>query len=112
MSRDRVPLSDIIERIERAVEFAGKDKSIFMASQLHQDAVIRQLEVIGEAVKRVSPETRRLANDVPWKGMAGFKDVAVHQYQSINLERVWEIVHNELPGLATKVRKVLVAVED
>lgn len=112
MNRDRVALSQILERVERALEFAGKDEEKFMKSPMIQDAVIRQLEVIGEATKRVSPATRALSSDVPWKGMAGFKDVVIHQYDSVKLERVWQIVRVELPGVAARVRKVLAKLPD
>ena len=74
---------------------------------MRQDAVIRQLEVIGEASKRVGTATRALGPDIPWKGMAGFKDIAFHQYESVDLEAVWTIVHESLPTIRLQLRKVL-----
>ncbi len=106
MNRDRAALSEILERMERAIEFAGPDRHRFMESALQQEAVIRQLEVVGEAAKRVSAPTRNRSVEVPWRGMAGFKDFAIHPYDSIDLERVWAIVQNELPGIRAKVRAV------
>jgi uncharacterized protein with HEPN domain len=78
MSRDRVPLSQILEHLELAVEFAGDDRTRFKSSRISQSAVIRELEVIGEAAKRVSAATRGATKDVPWRSMTGFKNVAIH----------------------------------
>ena len=112
MNRDRAALAQILERIELAVEFAGNDRGEFLTSRIRQEAVVRELEVIGEAVKRVSQPTRAGVPGVPWKGMAGFKDVAIHQYDALDLERVWEIVHAELPGIRSQVRNALRRVRD
>ena len=107
MNRDRVAISQILERIELAIEFAGRDKDRFMANRMGQEAVIRELEVIGEATKRVSSATRVHSRRVPWKGMAGFKDVAIHQYDAIDLYRVWEIVHADLPAIRAELKTAL-----
>jgi uncharacterized protein with HEPN domain len=69
--------------------------------------VLRELEVIGEVVKRVSPRTRWSHGKVPWKGMAGFQAVAIHHYESIDLNVVWDIVQTRLPGLRVQIRAAL-----
>ena len=107
MNRDRVSLAQILERIELAFEFAGKDKSRFAGAVLNQEAVFRQLEVIGEATKRVSPATRARSSEVPWKSMIGFKNVAVHQYDAIDLDRVWQIVQEDLPPIKKGIKSAL-----
>lgn len=112
MNRDRATLTQILERIELAIEFAGGDKAEFGARRLNQEAVIRELEVIGEASKRVSPSLRERIEGVPWKGMAGFKDVAIHRYDDIDLERVWLIVRSELPAIRRQIRSALRALPD
>lgn len=112
MNRDRAPLADILERIELAIEFTGKDKKRFAESALHQDAVIRQLEVIGEASKRVSSDTRSKTDEIPWRAMIGFKNVAMHQYEAVDIERVWEIVHGDLPKIRTKIKSTLKSLSD
>lgn len=112
MNRDRAALAQILERIELALEFAGTDRAEFLTSRIRQEAVVRELEVIGEAVKRVSQATRAEVTGVPWKGMAGFKDVAIHQYDAVDLEQVWEIVRAELPGIRTQVRSALRQIRD
>ncbi|MCI4335992.1 MAG: DUF86 domain-containing protein [Thermoplasmata archaeon] len=69
--------------------------------------MIRELEVVGEATKRLSLSTRQLGPKVPWKDMAGFKDVAIHQYDAIDVARVWAIVQEELPALVPLIRRLL-----
>lgn len=112
MNRDRADLAQILERIELALEFAGTDRAEFHTSRIRQEAVVRELEVIGEAVKRVSQATRAKVTGVPWKGMTGFKDIAIHQYDAVDLEQVWEIVRAELPGIRTQVRSALRQIRD
>jgi uncharacterized protein with HEPN domain len=107
MNRDRAALSQILEHIELAIEFAGGSKALFESSRISQSAVVRELEVIGEAAKRVSAATREGSEDVPWRSMTGFKNVAIHQYDSVDLDRVWEIVSVDLPGIRVKVRSLL-----
>ncbi len=72
-----------------------------MASMLVQDGVIRNLEVIGEATKRLSGQVRQSYPDVPWKQMAGMRDVLIHDYLRINLKRVWQTVEQDIPILKT-----------
>jgi uncharacterized protein with HEPN domain len=112
MNRDRAPLSQILEHIEFAIEFAGDDRSRFMSSRISQSAVIRELEVIGEAAKRVSATTRGSGTDVPWRSMTGFKNVAIHQYDDVDLDRVWEIVSVDLPRIRGTVRTLLTDIPD
>lgn len=112
MNRDRLALAQVLERIELAQKFAGKQREIFFAEDMRQEAVIRELEVIGEATSRVSSETRSIDETIPWRGMVGFKNVAVHQYDSVDLDRVWEIVHSRLPGIRAKIRRVLPKLQD
>ncbi len=110
MSRrsDRLLLEDIyqaIERIEQYIEnFAFQD---FLKDIKTQDAVIRNLEVIGEAVKHLSSDVREAYPQVPWRAMAGLRDRLIHHYFGINLDVVWEIVTNELPLVKQQIRHIL-----
>ena len=74
-----------------------------------QDAVVRRLEVIGEAAKNVSEETKEKHSDIPWKKITGMRDVLTHAYFGVNLKRVWEVVKTDLPqlkqNLSTIIRK-------
>jgi uncharacterized protein with HEPN domain len=107
---DTANLATILERIERARRFTREGRSVFLRDEMVQDAVIRELEVIGEATKRLSISTRRLDSSIPWTKIAGFKDVAIHQYDRLNLESVWRIVVDELPSIELQVRRILVSV--
>lgn len=71
--------------------FSG-GKDAFMQATIIQDAVIRKLEIIGEATKRLSPDLKATYPDVPWKQMAGLRDVLIHDYLKVNLNLVWQIV--------------------
>ena len=96
---DAVRIADIRERIERIGRATQGGKEDFFASEVIQDAVIRNLEVIGEAAKGVSNETRRILATVPWKDMARFRDLAIHHYGSVLAEEVWAIVSKDLPAI-------------
>ena len=101
MIDDRLYFSDILECIERIKVYTQEGREAFMASMLVQDGVIRNLEVIGEATKRISDQVRQSYPDVPWKQMAGMRDVLIHDYLRINLKRVWQTVEQDLPILKT-----------
>lgn len=92
-------IADILERIDRIQRATGGGKGAFLASEVIQDAVIRNLEVIGEAAKGVSDSTRRHNPEVPWREMARFRDLAIHQYGRVQAEEVWDIVEDELPAI-------------
>lgn len=81
MWRDAVSILDMLEAARKVVEYAtGLDESSFMASSRDQDAILRQLTIVGEAAKRVSEEFRTSHPEVPWRRVAGFRDVVVHDY--------------------------------
>ena len=101
--RDRTYIIHIQERVERIESFTREGREVFMASELVQDAVIRNFEVIGEAVKQLSPELRAQYPDVRWREIAGFRDVLIHNYIGVNLDAVWNITEKDLPGLKRAV---------
>ncbi len=102
---DEARLADILERLERNEEVVRHGKSEFLASWVLQEATIRNLEVIGEAAKQISSRTRGRYPDVPWKGLAAFRDFAIHQYPKLEPERVWTIASEELPPLRKRLRR-------
>ena len=88
--RDREALDDILEVLDRAMGFPIPDFHTLEKTSYLQDALIRCLEVIGEATKRLSPNFRDGHPDVPWRAMAGMRDLLIHAYDRVDLEEVWE----------------------
>ena len=105
---DQEFLEDIQEAIRRADDYvAGMSYTDFLVDLKTQDAVIRALEIVGEATKRLSIETRERYSTVPWKSMAGVRDKLIHDYFGVNFDIVWQIVHDELPKVGVKIGQIL-----
>jgi uncharacterized protein with HEPN domain len=77
-----------------------------------QDAVMRNLEIVGEAAKRVSPDLRGRAPGVPWREMAGMRDKLVHDYFGVDLDLVWDVVASKLPAARTRIVALLEELDD
>lgn len=111
MSRDwRLYLEDIeraCEKIERFTQ--GFDFDGFVADERTYDAVLRNLEVIGEAAKRVPDDVRAQMPDVPWRAIAGFRDFVAHVYFAVDDQIVWNAVQQEVPKLLAIVGTFLSA---
>ena len=104
---DRDYLSDLQEAIRRIAEYtSGMTYQAFFGDTKTQDAVIRNLKIIGEAIKNLSVELRESHPNVPWKGMAGVRDRLIHHYFGVNLDVVWQIVVEELAKVASQVDKI------
>ncbi len=105
---DRELLGDILEAIRRIQTYtAGMAFETFLRDTKTQDAVVRNLEIIGEATKRLSDEVRERYPAVPWKSMAGVRDRLIHHYFGVNLDVIWEIVSVELDKVALQVEGIL-----
>jgi uncharacterized protein with HEPN domain len=96
---------DAMARIEEYVE--GLDEGAFRRHKLVQDGVIRQLEIIGEAVKRLSSDLRSRCTDIPWQDMAGMRDKLIHDYLGVDLEKVWVTATEDIPFLKLRIQKLL-----
>lgn len=97
MSSNELLVVDIAEAIRRiAVYVSGVEKERFFVDILIQDAVIRNLEIIGEAAKKISEEYREQHADIPWREMAGLRDVLIHNYGSVDLYIVWKTSSNHI----------------
>lgn len=106
---DRLLLEDILERIQMIAEFTRSDRDAFTQSRMMQEAVLRALEIIGEASRNLSDEIRDAHSDVPWRKIGAFRNFVIHVYWDVKLERVWEIVEHDLPTLRSQVQAILAA---
>ena len=107
MKNDSVYLHHILDAIQKIESYVVEGKEVFMKTSHWQDAVVRQLEIIGEAAKKISTSLRDQHAHIPWKKMAGFRDVLIHDYMGIDLNVVWETTQQNLPELKEQIKKVL-----
>ena len=97
----------VMESIEKIEEYiGGMGKEEFLGDSRTQDAVMRRLEIMGEAVKNIPSEFRDEYPKIPWKQIAGMRDVLIHEYFGVNLERVWKTLKTDLPELKQKISEV------
>ena len=80
---------------------------VFLTTSHWQDAVVRQLEIIGEATKRLSEDLRSRHPQIPWRRIAGLRDVLIHDYMGVDIEKVWLITQHELPKLKKVIAEIL-----
>ena len=107
MKDDRVYLEHIREAVGRIHEYTVAGRAAFMTNRMAQDAVVRNFEIIGEAAKRLPDPTRRRKPDIPWRDVAGFRDVLIHDYTGVDLGEVWNVVERDLPALRKAVEELL-----
>ena len=109
MPRDyEVFLQDVLEAIANVAEFVGPmTRTEFEADKKTVHAVVRDLEVIGEAIKSVPAEVRARHPQVPWQRVAGLRDILIHHYFEIDIDIVWDIIQNKLPKLKLQIQAVL-----
>jgi uncharacterized protein with HEPN domain len=101
-------LDDIRQAAEKAIAFlGGMPLEAFRGDDKTAFAVIRALEIVGEATKRIPQEVRDRYPDVPWRPMAGIRDKLIHDYITVNLEVVWKTVTEDLPPLLPLIRRIL-----
>ncbi len=101
-------LNDMVSSAEKALEFvAGMSGDEFLGDDKTVFAVIRALEIVGEAAKKIPNEVRDKYPVIPWREIAGMRDKLVHDYFGVNLRLIWKTVKEELPGLLPKLREVV-----
>ena len=102
-------IEDILEAMTNAIEFI-KDMSYdeFVKDTKTVYAVIRAIEIIGEAGKNIPEETRKKYPNIPWKSMSGMRDKVIYSYFGVKIERVWEVIKRDIPNLKPKFEKMLI----
>lgn len=111
MKDDRVYLAHVRDAINRILDYTAAGKGEFLDDAKTQDAVVRNLEILGEAAKNVSGELRQTHENVPWRRLAGMRDKLIHEYFGVNLDIVWQVVERELPTLKEQVDQILKQLE-
>ncbi len=109
MSRDyKLYLEDILAAIEKTESYVREiSYEQFKLDDMRRDAVLRNLEIIGEATKKLPPEIRKQNTDIDWRKIAGLRDILIHAYFTVDDDIIWDIVQNKLPELSQGVTNIL-----
>ena len=103
---DAVYIEHMLTCIDRVLDYIGNDKEAFYQSTLVQDAVIRNLQIMAESSQRMSDDLKSQFPSIPWREIAGFRNILVHDYLGIDCDAIWSVVEQDLPEL----KKVLLSI--
>jgi len=108
MRKTKVYIKDILKSCEKIMDYS-KDKNYndFKDNEMLQDAIIINLEIIGEAVKNIPSEIRDNYSNIEWRKIAGLRDVLINDYFGVDLEIVWNIIENKIPKLKITMEDIL-----
>ena len=108
MKSDAVYLQHILEAIQQIALYTSEvSYEQFLQKRLVQDGVVRQLEIIGEASRNLSPEFRNSQPQIPWQQIIGLRNRVIHAYFEVNLTIIWEVVQNDLPTLREQLEPLI-----
>jgi len=107
MREDRRRLLDILEAVERIEKYAAEGREAFAADELIQTWIVHHLQIIGEAVRHLSPELRGQYPEIPWLEIIGMRNILVHRYFGIDRDTTWNVVENDLPYLKKSISQML-----
>ena len=113
MKNDVVYLKHVRDAMKKVMKYLeNKNKEEFIKNEILQDAVIRQLEIMGEAVKNLSLRIILDNPQISWKGMVGLRDVLIHGYDKVNLEIIWKIAREDVPKTFKKIEDLIATFEN
>jgi uncharacterized protein with HEPN domain len=109
MEKDyRDTIQDILDSIDEIYVFIGQmSREEFLNDRKTVKAVLRNLEIMGEAGKKIPPPLRDKYPDIPWKKMTGLRDKLIHEYFGVDLEIIWQLLKEELPGILHPIQEML-----
>lgn len=107
-NRDLESLIDIQKAAQRIVRFSqGIKQESLLNDEKELSAILYQITIIGEATKRLSKDFRQQHPEIPWRNLAGMRDVLVHEYDQIDLDIVWNVTHHEIPTLLEQLQSLV-----
>lgn len=112
MKDDKLYLIHIGECIAKIEQFTANGHQEFMNSTLIQDAVLRNLQMLAESTQRISDSLKATHSHIEWKSISGFRNILVHNYLGVDVERIWEIVEHNLPELKVEIETMLQELND
>ena len=108
MRHDMVLLLDMLLAGQNVQEFtAGMTQDVFFANRMAQSAVIRELQVIGEAARLISDETQARYPEIAWRQMTGMRNRVIHEYFDVKLPVVWDVIQNDIPALVAQLEAIV-----
>lgn len=108
MPRDQESLIDMAQAAQRIINFTqGISRAELAANEEKQSAILYQLTILGEATKQLSQGLRNQHSEIPWKQIAGMRDIVTHHYDEINPDVVWDVVQNDMPQLIAMIQPLL-----
>jgi len=113
MSRDLAPLRDMLEAATKIREFtSGLTREAFLSDELTHLAIIRLIEVIGEAARQISAEFRASHPEIPWRAIIGMRNELIHAYRHVNLDNVWQVATDSVPELIAQLDALIPPAND
>lgn len=107
IKNDLAYIENILDCIRKINEFSnGLSLSDFKTNEMVQDAIIRNIEIIGEASKKISKETKQIHHKIPWKEIAGMRDKLIHDYLGVDVIVVWKTIREDIPVLDELIREI------
>ena len=104
---DLAYVEHILDCIRKIKEFSeGLSFKEFSSNELVQDAIIRNIEIIGEASKKISSDTKQIYFEIPWKEISGMRDKLIHDYLGVDVEVVWRTIKEDIPILESQIREI------